>query len=411
MNEIALIKDEFSAFKQRAIIFYLPLVFLLAIFTQTGISYYIKLILLGMLVFLSCAQLILFTPKNKSFWIVLTTILIMQVLQICFSRHGYKYTLQNNLFLLSSFFLLFYNQRMNKKNEQKNIFLNFVLSSLYLIGSFYFILECIKNKTGFNYAGLGDQNYTAFLSLIFLYIFINKRKWICATCSIICIFLTTSRAGIIFATALILLYILNQLKKKKDILPVISNKKYIICCLLIFLIAPLFTYIISYLWVSVLTANGIVGYKEGINDISNAIRFSSNINAFLKYFSDIKVIIFGVDYDIYSFLGINTIDPSNGAVFNGFRVVQPHNVYLNLLLREGAGFYLIHFFILSIFLSKYRGTSLTIFTTIIILYSLFMHSLLTNYFLVAIFWAIHNVEVEAPRTNSIYSISMHMINI
>lgn len=147
----------------------------------------------------------------------------------------------------------------------------------------------------------------------------------------------------------------------------------------LFIASGIIIAILSHVWVTYIIPRGIVAYKAGLNDGSNAIRMSS-IDYVLDVISgDPSFIYRGYDQEIFSVLGINTDDFAATYYVGGlYRLVQPHNEVINMLVKEGLIFTLLYYGAVSNILAKYAETLFDVAITIsFMLGCLFLHEMFT----------------------------------
>lgn len=99
--------------------------------------------------------------------------------------------------------------------------------------------------------------------------------------------------------------------------------------------------LLAYFWVFFVAGNGTSAYKESLNDSSNAIRMNSNVYCFERMINNPEFLIYGYDDDVFDELGISSTDysPEANYLVNGvYRLVQPHEEVLNMVLKEGLLF-------------------------------------------------------------------------
>ena len=95
----------------------------------------------------------------------------------------------------------------------------------------------------------------------------------------------------------------------------------------------------------------ISNYQESLMDGSNAIRVRANVYAFETIKNDAQFIYRGYDSEIKKQLGVSDIN--NSTQFMGFRLVQPHSLFLNLVLRYGLIYSFIYLMYISHLVSIY----------------------------------------------------------
>lgn len=156
----------------------------------------------------------------------------------------------------------------------------------------------------------------------------------------------------------------------------------------VFLTMFLGTLAFSFWWSGNMVGTGTAAYGASMNDSSNAVRFNSNVYAVIHAASNPELLLYGYDDDIIDAMDIiqsseldGTESELDGTFYNGYRIVQPHNVFLNLILREGVLYTLGYFVCLSIVFSRYFRRDNAAYWLPYLFGCLFMHSLLSSYYL------------------------------
>ena len=156
------------------------------------------------------------------------------------------------------------------------------------------------------------------------------------------------------ACFLVVLIILRILKPKvEDKCISFIQKPYIVFAL--FFLATLATILLTFYWVNYVIPLGVVEYKQGLNDGSNAMRMSSNAHVINIMLQDPTFLVRGFDDSIFNALGINQQNYSKSATYyvDGlYRLVQPHNDVINMLVREGLLFTLVYYLSISQIVGK-----------------------------------------------------------
>lgn len=127
------------------------------------------------------------------------------------------------------------------------------------------------------------------------------------------------------------------------------------------LLGPLAMVPFSVWWTSNVITADTYRSTQGLNDRSNAVRFNSNVFAYSILMLDESLWFRGYDASLSDTLHIipsssldGTESSLDGAFYNGFRVVQPHNSVLNLFLRVGVLFTIVYLWILAQLIARRR---------------------------------------------------------
>ena len=145
----------------------------------------------------------------------------------------------------------------------------------------------------------------------------------------------------------------------------------------------------SFWWSSSVVGHGTTAYQAGMNDSSNAVRFNSDWYAVQHLIKNPSLLLFGYDNDIIGAMHIiqsfelnGTETALSGTFYNGFRIVQPHHVILNMLLKEGVLFTIGYYAVLACVFSRFFSKRNAAVWVPYLFGCMFMHSLLVNYYLV-----------------------------
>lgn len=141
-------------------------------------------------------------------------------------------------------------------------------------------------------------------------------------------------------------------------------------------------------WTTSMVGSETVSYQSGLNDASNAMRFSSNWFGLEAFRADNSLWYRGYDSAIFDVLGIDQENVLESLSINGYRVVQPHHLVLNLLLKEGAIFTFLYFAVLSWILAGHIRWSNAEIWIPFALMNMFMHSLGMEYLLLFLLTAL-----------------------
>lgn len=230
--------------------------------------------------------------------------------------------------------------------------------------------------------GSYDGNYSGvIIFLLFMYAEKRNLKGGKLILLITLIFFSKSR-GLLLMT---FLFIFIRILKKLNIsLPRLNRET----AFLVLTITVAVVLIFSYFWVEVISLGQLAEYKTSLNDVSNRMRFSSNIYAWENQLTktDFNMLFCGFGSDLKKTMGIPN---DENVIYNGVRLIQTHNSVLNILVTMGwipgvvflwllVGFickyftadnyeYIIPFFINSMLISVYKPNFLIFWCLIIAL--------------------------------------------
>lgn len=157
----------------------------------------------------------------------------------------------------------------------------------------------------------------------------------------------------------------------------------------IFILMFLAIIFFSFWWSDNMVGTNTTSYGVSMNDSSNAIRFNSDKYAIQHIMDNSELLLYGYDNDIIEAMNVIQVSSLNGTetafdgtFYNGYRIVQPHNVILNMFLKEGVLYTLLYFAILSyVFAPYFRKDNIACWMPYLF-GCMFMHSLLINYYLI-----------------------------
>lgn len=332
---------------------YVYIIFSFIIYTNDFISTLLDYVYLTVILFL---LIICNFKKNRKIsifiFIIFLIFILLLLLQINNNEFGFIDLMKVILFASISYLLF----------KDKDFFVDSYLGSknvIYFITCAYLIafliisyLKGILNLNSFDFylPLLGDKNWSGFIILLFMF-FCYKRKYkIGLVISLIYTLLLNSRmTQIIF----ILFVILELLRKHKKF-----HRFYTKLCkinafeiFITIIISQILLIGISYYCVYSIPINTISEYRESIIDSSNAMRVRANVYAMNEIIQNPRFIISGYDNQIKEQLGITDI--GNSTIYMGFRLVQPHSLLLNLILRYGVIFSIIYLIFIAFMIKKY----------------------------------------------------------
>ena len=219
---------------------------------------------------------------------------------------------------------------------------------IYLLMIISIILQFItpKSVTNGKYTLLfvKDKNYSAIILFLF-FIYCDKNKFMIGR--VLCIlisFILNSRA---YQMMLISLFIIKICRKHINIF---MNKLKLNNSYNIIIISTIGIILFSNYWINNIAIGSVKNYQEGLNDLSNKMRFAANLNALEVIKKDDKnghLLLYGYDYDIVDVFGINENQAFAQSDNYGVRVVQPHNSILNVVIKSGIIISIFYFYVIS----------------------------------------------------------------
>lgn len=228
-----------------------------------------------------------------------------------------------------------------------------------------------NNETNFVLLSMFDKNWSGVLLFYFFTLSLHIKSIPYLILCIISSWLTSSRMLILSELFCIIVYIIiNNAKFKFNI----TRKKIIALFLSMFI----FTFVLSNFWIMIVVPYGPTISGESINDNSNAARMISNLYGFDYLKSDYHLLLEGYDNDIFDKMGIIQGSEETNRV-DGFRIVQPHNVYLNFILKHGVIISLIYYYIISSIFARTLSRYNLYIMFPVLFESLIFHTLLSNY--------------------------------
>jgi hypothetical protein len=317
--------------------------------------------LISLVIFFVAILFDISSPYPKSFLIVYSSFLILSV-------------------------LLFYGRmELPRTNLAIERFFYVVVSAIVV----YQVVTHLGATSAMYMSGAYDKNYLGIIIyLYFLWCWATHRRLGLAI-SIFSAAVIGSRNLVLMLILFFILLFFQSKRKKQEKQNRKTNEFKPFSIFLIFFAMFLIIAAFSYWWSESMVGSSTSAYQASINDSSNAIRFNSDQYA-IQYISEHpQLILFGYDNDIIS--AMNIIQPSSlngtetaltGTFFNGYRIVQPHHVILNMLLKEGIIYTVAYYLVLSFLLSKYFRKDNFAYWVPYLFGCMFMHSLLVGYYLV-----------------------------
>lgn len=275
--------------------------------------------------------------------------------------------------------LLFYLRYKGSINQQKEksiaeLFYCFMLFVIMINIILYWGWDFNYN---FYFPGLMDKNYTGVLVFLFLILSIKLRHLSGIFISIVyMVFMTDSRS---FYGMLAIFFFIKIFRNTfVNIIGALNLKKAISHFVVLFL----GIIVLSMFWISYVSINPLASYKEGLNDGSNKMRFVANVYALDRIRDNPQFIYKGLGDHIKEGLGIDSENYSQHTKVMGVRLVQPHNCFINMMLKIGVVQAVVYFLLLAYILDKMKSYNNIEFYFPYIINACFMHSLLDGPFLV-----------------------------
>lgn len=298
------------------------------------------------------------------------------------NNYGYTNLIITFAFTVFGFFEFNnYNENTNDKTKKIDFFYWIILIWLIFFIS-YSYLKGILGTYDFYLPSTWDKNYSGVVIYLFFCYCLKNRYKLGMLISFIYVMLLGSRLSIISIALVFLIRIILHLIRKNEkincIIKKFSSLKTFGIASMIFIMTVVIV-LLSYYAVKYIPIESISGYKESINDKSNAIRLRANVYAVEKLKEDKMFIIRGYDNKIKTALGVET--ELKAVTYMGFRLVQPHNFLLNLLLRYGMIFTIIYLLLVSKILSRFWNRDNLAYIIPYLIMNMFMHSLLTTTYL------------------------------
>ncbi len=358
------------------------------IYTNNFVIKSIDYIYLSIMMFLILA----FFWKNKvkiayTMFFIIILFCVILITQILFNSYGFSNIANIILFAVIAF-LLFKDNDFFDDIYLKKINPVYLIICIYLI---YYIIESYLHgylgfsTTNFYLPTLGDKNWSSLVIFLFL-ILCYKRKYILGSIiSLVYIVLLNSRMGQIA----VILFMILEFSRRYPIIKKVYNKICKINVLGIFvtiIISQLLIIGISYYCVYYIPKSEISDYRESIMDNSNAMRVRSNVYAMNEIIKNPKLLISGYDNQIKEKLGV--ADTEHSTTYEGFRLVQPHSLLLNLILRYGIIFSAIYLIFISYIIKKYISNDNLSFIIIYIFMNMILHSLFSYEYLIYFFFVL-----------------------
>ncbi|CAM2761035.1 O-antigen ligase family protein [Hathewaya histolytica] len=297
--------------------------------------------------------------------------------------------------------------KISQEFLNKNIYMIFIISIIIQL-----ILGRYNSLNGrISLSIIRDKNFSAMVMLLFFMYCVKNKFYLGKILSIGTILILNSRASVL---TLILFFVV---KLFRNTIWLILQKLRLNRIYKLFVLMLIFIISISYIWIFKVTSTyAVKGYQQGLNDISNKMRFAANIYA-MDILKDNKeqLMIYGYDSDFKDAFNIYDHGVSDYRRFMGVRLVQPHNSIINIIVRTGIVFSLLYFYILSRIIDKLYTKDNLEYILPYLFSTLFLHELLNSRFL--LFWIIVlclpiNKTIKNKKLESLFTkIKVYKVNI
>lgn len=202
--------------------------------------------------------------------------------------------------------------------------------------------------------GAPDKNWTAIFVFLFFALSVRQKRWygVMLGCAYPLLYLGRQYILILALFFMFAGFLLLRKRARANV-PTCSLRAPLV--FLAFALSLPLVVSASAFWIDNAVSQGTAGYKESLNDDSNAMRVYANAYAFDEILGSLQFLIYGYDSDTAEQLGIlmGSTDPSETVYIDGlYRLVTPHEEVLDTLLREGALFSLVYYALLSLLISR-----------------------------------------------------------
>ena len=207
-------------------------------------------------------------------------------------------------------------------------------------------------------------------------------------------FISDSRGLLLMITAF------GMCKVLKKYMVVILKSKLFNKIYKIHFISTLLVVILSFYWIISVVVGGLDGYREGLNDGSNQMRFMANVFAVSDLYNTPRLIFCGYDVDLKKQWGI--IDDEldiTARTDDGIVLVQPHNGVINLCVTLGIIPAILYLYMFSSVLDKLNYNNNIELIIPYIINAAFLHMYSIHWLLLWIFIIILNTTINNANTS------------
>ena len=282
---------------------------------------------------------------------IITVLCAITAVEYMINQYGTHAIIESTIFIILAYLLFLKDDMM--LDDNKKIDYIYIITILYLI---WFIINAYLNNTlnignnTFYLLYAQDKNWSGLVIFLFMCLCYKKKYIFGIVISLIYMVFLDCRMSQ-FGT--ILFFALEFFKKNKSINRVFEkvsnfNVKQI---LLTIVASQILLIIFSYYCTYNIPMYKISKYKTSVIDESNAMRVRANVYAMEEFKKNPSLLIKGYDDRLKFKLGVE--DKYHSPKFLGFRLVQPHSLLLNLLLKYGAVYTIFYLICVSYLLKRY----------------------------------------------------------
>lgn len=377
---------------------YIYLIFNFIIFINEKITDFIGKIYFFIIIYL---LIIFYTKKELKIpiyaFIYFFLLLFGCLVQYIIGQYGCYDILKNTIFVFIAYFIC-KNDMLSLNNEKKKIDFIYIITCLYLI---IFLIISYFNKTlttniyysinSFYLPAIQDKNMSALVIFLFMCFCYSKKYRLGIILSIIYTFFLNSRMAQIGLILFAIIEILVKFRTTNIFLKLFENLNSK-STFIIIILSQLFLIGFSYYCTYNIPISSIDDYKESLIDGSNAMRVRSNVYAVEKIKKNSSFIITGYDGKLKEAIGVANINSS--VKYLGFRLVQPHSLLLNLILRYGLLYSIVYLMFISYLISKYWSKNSFSCLVVYLFMNMIIHSLFSSSYLIFIIFVLGSLNIK-----------------
>lgn len=253
------------------------------------------------------------------------------------------------------------------------------------------LIYTIYSGQPFQLISAGGENYTGVTLYLLFACSAARKEWLGILLVLSSVLVVESRGFLLMIAIFGVVHIFKAAIWK--IMMILRMNRVYKIFLLMFIVIVLF----SYMWIEFVAVDVTIDNENGINDVSNKMRFISNVYAVEMILENKELLLLGYDNELTSKLGIEGSDYYYHQFVDGVRLVQTHNGILNMIVKNGALFSIIYLLLLGKILDNYLCKDNLQYILPYLANCLIMHSLLGGSYL--LFW-IFSLELASQRTES-----------
>ncbi|MDY3973341.1 O-antigen ligase family protein [uncultured Veillonella sp.] len=289
------------------------------------------------------------------------------LLGILFNNYTWDEILKNYLILF--FLWSFYSFSNQESFKPLNNYISETFYWFFLVFIIFNLFVIKSNSGNYTFDLINDQNFTGLMIfLFFTYSWHFKRIIGILPCLYFITFLSSSRG--LFGMLVIFFFCIMFRNTVYSII-----KKFFAKIWRLMLVLFIFIMGLSIYWIGNISTDNLSNYREGLNDGSNKMRFSANVYSMDLIKENDNLWLSGYGSLLKQVYGIEEDKPeANHARYNGVRLVQPHNSFLNLFIKMGIIPGVIYLFVVSIIIDKLVSRNTIEFIIPYFINASFMHS-------------------------------------